>query len=130
MLGCVFSSYLGAVLPYLLFLSQFEFSLGFFIVVVGVLITGLNRGKHLDAISGPSFFTPGSGSVSHCLIYFFSEITSTNFWKATFFLSPISLIDVACAGFKNPYIIDCLFENRLLLTRRRFWLIVGKINPI
>ena len=74
MLGCVFSSFLGGGLLSLIFLRPFDFALGFFVSVGGVLMTGLNRGEHLYALSGPLFSTLGSIYLSHRLIYFFSEI--------------------------------------------------------
>ena len=57
----------------LILLIPFGFTYGGFSWVGGVIMTGLNCGEHLGALSGPLFPTLGDGSVSYRFISLFSE---------------------------------------------------------
>ena len=92
-----------------------------------LLITRLNCSEHLSALYGLLFSTLGAGSVSHHFISFFSEKILISCCKSARFLSPISSIGVACAGFPQNFLYRRLpLWWRLLSTWRVFWLIVKK----
>ena len=105
-LGYAFSFCLDVGSLSLLFLVTFGFTRGGVVGVGGVLMTGLNRGKRLGALSVSLFFTLRAGSISHRFISFFSAKIFTSCCKAKHFPSPISLVGVTCAGFSKNFPIS------------------------
>ena len=130
-LGCEFSSYLVVGSLCLIFLNPFGFVQGGVVGVGGVIMAGLNCGKHFGTLSGPLIFTLRAGSISRRFISFISAKILTRFCKAKRFPSPIYLIIVACAGFSKTFLYWWLhFWWILLLIWRAFWSIVEKINRV
>ena len=129
MLECEFSYFLGVGLLSFLLLIPFGFTQGGFVGVGNVLMTGLNHGKRLGALSGPLFFILRAGTISHRFISFFSEKILTSCCKATHFLSPISFIGVTCAIFEKFPISVTAFVMESVIEVKGIFFNSGKIQP-